>query len=79
MYIVMFSWCFNIYLIEKTTPISCKSCWNCYTREETAGSHVIKKSLNSYLSFKFGRSTLLTMFPGYIWRQMCNFPNLNRQ
>ena len=38
-----FSWSFNIYLIEKTTSVSGKSCWNCYMREETTGAHVIKK------------------------------------
>ena len=40
------SLCFNIYLIEKTTAISGKSCWNCYMREETTGAHVVKKSVN---------------------------------
>ena len=39
-----------IYLIEKTTAVSGKSCWNCYMREETTGAHVIKK-IAKFFSF----------------------------
>ena len=34
---------YRAYLIEETTAISGKSCWNCYLRKEATGTYVIKQ------------------------------------